>query len=139
MKRLLLSSLAVFALAIPAQAAECPTVTVADPMGVAAGAFPQQYELAEFEAAADCTLTFQENPAIGGLNDRIRGNPALPPLAERLPEEPLVVAPYEMIGRYGGTDHKSPPRRRIHYIIHRLASGSRLREIWMYICREPDL
>ncbi len=48
MKRLLLSSIAVFALAIPAQAAECPAVTVADPMGVAAGAFPQQYDLAEF-------------------------------------------------------------------------------------------
>ncbi len=103
MKRLLLSSLAVFALAIPAQAAECPTVTVADPMGVAAGAFPQQYDLAEFEAAANCTLTFQENPDIGALNARIRGNPALPPLAERLPSEPLVVAPYNEIGRYGGT------------------------------------
>ena len=103
MKRLLLSSLAVFALAIPAQAAECPAVTVADPMGVAAGAFPQQYDLAEFEAAANCTLTFQENPAIGDLNARIRGNPALPPLAERLPSEPLVVAPYNEIGRYGGT------------------------------------
>jgi peptide/nickel transport system substrate-binding protein len=72
-------------------------------MGVAAGAFPQQYELAEFEAAANCTLTFQENPAISALNGRIRGNPALPPLADRLPSEPLVVAPYDQIGRYGGT------------------------------------
>ncbi len=103
MKRLLLSSLAVCVLAIPAQAAKCPAVTVADPMGVAAGAYPQQYDLAEFEAAANCTLTFQENPDIGALNARIRGNPALPPLAERLSSEPLVVAPYEMIGRYGGT------------------------------------
>ena len=102
MKRLLLSSLALFALAIPAQAQECPAVTVADPMGISAGDFPQQYELSEFEAAANCTLTFQENPAIGDLNAQIRGNPALPPLAERLPEEPLVVAPYDMIGRYGG-------------------------------------
>ena len=72
-------------------------------MGDAAGAFPQQYELSEFQAAANCTLTFQENPAIGDMNARIRGNPALPPLAERLPSEPLVVAPYDMIGRYGGT------------------------------------
>ena len=103
MKRLLLSTLAVCVLAIPAQAAECPAITVADPMGLAAGAFPQQYDLAEFEAAANCTLTFQENPAIGDLNARIRGNPALPPLAERLPSEPLVVAPYNEIGRYGGT------------------------------------
>ncbi len=103
MKRLLLSSLALCVLAIPAQAAECPAVTVADPMGVAAGAFPQQYDLAEFEATANCTMTFQENPAIGDMNARIRGNPALPALADRLPSEPLVVAPYNEIGRYGGT------------------------------------
>jgi peptide/nickel transport system substrate-binding protein len=103
MKRLLLSSIAVCALAIPAQAAECPAITVADSMGVAAGAFPQQYELAEFEAAANCTLTFQENPAISGLNNQIRGNPSAPALADRLPSEPLVVAPYDEIGRYGGT------------------------------------
>jgi peptide/nickel transport system substrate-binding protein len=102
MKRLLLFSLAVFALATPAQAAECPAVTVAGPMGVAAGAFPQQYELSEFQAAANCTLTFQENPAISDLNGRIRGNPAAPSLADRLPSEPLVVTPYDEIGRYGG-------------------------------------
>jgi len=102
MKRLLLAGVAACILSIPAQAAECPAVTVADPQGVALGAFPQQYELAEFQAAAKCTLTFKENPAIGKLNSRIRGNPDLPPLAERLPAEPLVVAPYDEIGRYGG-------------------------------------
>jgi len=31
------------------------------------------------------------------------GNGDLPPLAERLPSEPLVVAPYTAIGNYGGT------------------------------------
>jgi peptide/nickel transport system substrate-binding protein len=103
MKRLLLTSLAVCALTIPAQAAECPAITVADNMGVAAGAYPQQYELSEFQSAANCTLTFQENPAVGELNTRIRGNPALPPLADRIPAEPLVVAPYDRIGTYGGT------------------------------------
>ncbi|MHA1109055.1 MAG: ABC transporter substrate-binding protein, partial [Alphaproteobacteria bacterium] len=103
MKRLLLSSLAVCALAIPAQAAECPAVTVADMGGVARGAFPQQFDLAEYQEALHCTMTFQENPAIGDLNGRIQGNPALPSLAERLPAEPLVVAPYDQIGRYGGT------------------------------------
>ncbi len=103
MKRLLLTSLAACALAIPAHAADCPAITVADPMGVATGAFPQQYELAEFESAASCTLTFQENPAISALNEQIRGNPDLPPLADRLPSEPLVVAPYDEVGRYGGT------------------------------------
>ena len=83
--------------------ANCPAVTVSDPMGVATGAFPQQYELAEFEAAAGCTMAFSENPEIAALNAEIQGNPELPPLAERLPSEPLVVAPYDMIGTYGGT------------------------------------
>ena len=78
---------------LSAQAAECPAITVADMQGVAAGVFPQQFELAEFAAAANCTLTFQENPAIGDLNGRIRGNPDLPPLAERL----AGVSPYHAI------------------------------------------
>ncbi|MDE2789224.1 MAG: ABC transporter substrate-binding protein [Paracoccaceae bacterium] len=83
--------------------ADCPAVTVADPMGVPAGAIPQQYELAEFEELANCKMTFSANPDIAALNSRIRGNPELPPLAERLPEEPLVYAPYHSIGKYGGT------------------------------------
>ncbi len=83
--------------------ANCPAVTVADSMGVAAGKYPQQYELAEFESLAGCRLSFSENPDIGTLNARIRGNPDLPPLAERIPAEPLVTAPYDSIGRYGGT------------------------------------
>ncbi len=102
MKKFYLAAVTAVALAAPAQAADCPPVTVADPMGVAAGAFPQQYELAEFQSAAGCTLAFKENPAIGDLNGRIQGNPSLPPVAERLPEEPLVVTPYDEIGRYGG-------------------------------------
>lgn len=85
-----------------AQAAVCPAVTVANMNGVSAGAFPQQYELAEFEGLAGCKLSFSENPAIGDLNAKILGNGPLPPLAERLPDEPLVVAPYDSIGKYGG-------------------------------------
>ena len=85
-----------------ALAAACPAVTVAKDMGIT-GKFPQQFELAEFEKLAGCKLTFSENPDIGKLNGRIRGNPELPPLAQRLPEEPLVVAPYDSIGKYGGT------------------------------------
>jgi len=87
--------------ATPVHAAACPAVTVADNMGIV-GKYPQQFELSEFEELANCELTFSENPAIGKLNDRIRGNPAIQPLADRLPEEPLVVAPYDEIGRYGG-------------------------------------
>lgn len=72
-------------------------------MGVPSGKYPQQYELSEFESLAGCTLSFSENPDIAELNGRIRGNPDLPPLADRLPEEPLVVAPYDSIGKYGDT------------------------------------
>lgn len=104
MKRLLLAAAAVFALAGQAGAGGCPAITLKDMQGVPPGAYPQQYELAEFERLANCEMTFQENPAIAQLNARIQGNPAqLPPVAERLPEEPLVVVPYDEIGKYGGT------------------------------------
>ncbi|MEM7505834.1 MAG: ABC transporter substrate-binding protein [Pseudomonadota bacterium] len=102
MKKFLLTSTALLAMTGTAFAA-CPTATVADMQGVAAGAYPGQFELAEFEAAGNCTLSFQGNPAAEALNAQIQGNPALPPLAERLPEEPLVIAPYDSIGKYGGT------------------------------------
>ncbi|MGD2170592.1 MAG: ABC transporter substrate-binding protein [Gammaproteobacteria bacterium] len=84
--------------------AGCPAITVDDMQGVSAGKYPQQYDLAEFEKLAGCKMTFQENPDIAKLNGRIRGNPSkLPPVAERIPEEALVVAPYRSIGKYGGT------------------------------------
>ncbi len=102
MKKILLSSAALTAFAGTAMAA-CPAVTVSDAMGVDAGAFPQQYELTEFQTLGDCTLEMSENPDIAALNGRIRGNPDMPALADRLPSEPLVVAPYDAIGSYGGT------------------------------------
>ncbi len=88
--------------ATEALAAPCPAVTVADDMGIT-GRYPQQFDLAEFEKLANCKLSFSENPSIGALNDRIVGNPSLPSLADRMPSEPLVVAPYFEIGTYGGT------------------------------------
>ncbi|MFK7944078.1 MAG: ABC transporter substrate-binding protein [Paracoccaceae bacterium] len=102
MKRNLLASVALFASAGMAAAA-CPPITVADMQGVSAGAFPQQYELTEFQSAASCTMTFTANPEIEALNGEIQGNPALLPLAERVPEEPLVMVPYDTIGKHGGT------------------------------------
>jgi len=105
MKRILLTGVALFAFSGAAFAAACPAITVADPMGVAAGKYPQQYGLAEFQSLANCKLEFSQNPSIAKLNSEIRGNPALPALADRLPSEPLVVAPYYKIGKYGGTFH----------------------------------
>lgn len=90
----------VFALSSGAQAA-CPAVTVAKDGGIK-GAYPQQFELSEFEAAANCKLTFSENPDMAKFNGLIVGNKGLPPVSERLPSEPLVVAPYDSIGKYGG-------------------------------------
>ena len=103
MKSLFFSGVALIALASGANAASCPAVTVADMMGVGAGAFPQQYELAEFQSLGDCTVEFAANPDAAALNARILGNGDLPSLADRLPSEPLVVAPYDAIGTYGGT------------------------------------
>ncbi|MCR9113304.1 MAG: ABC transporter substrate-binding protein [Rhodobacteraceae bacterium] len=101
MKRILLSGVALVAL--PGMAlANCPAITVADMQGIAPGAYPQQYELSEFQDAAGCTMEFASNPEAGDLNARIKGNPDLPSLAERLPEEPLVVVPYASAGKYGG-------------------------------------
>lgn len=81
--------------------AACPAVTGSD----AGGAYPHLFEKVEFEQGQGCTLNFNENPAIKALNERILGNPALLPLAQRLPQEPLVIAPYQSIGKYGGILH----------------------------------
>ena len=101
MKRILLLGTA--AVVLPGMAlANCPGITMADMQGVAPGAYPNQYDLADFEAAAGCDMEFSENPEIAALNARIKGNAELPPVAERLPAEPLVIVPYESIGKHGG-------------------------------------
>ena len=46
--------------------------------------------------------TYQEAPE---LAERVRRG-ELPPVVARLPDEPLVVEPYEEIGQYGGTWHR---------------------------------
>jgi len=88
--------------AAPAEGDGCPASTVADKMGLE-GAYPFQFELSEYEEKAGCTLTYSENPDIAALNAELNGaDAALPPVAERLPSEPLVIQPYIEIGTYGG-------------------------------------
>jgi peptide/nickel transport system substrate-binding protein len=88
----------------PAGPVACPAITMADMQGVAAGAYPEQYEVSEFETAANCTMSFSGRDK---YDDRLakygflpEGD--LPALEDRLPEEPLVVVPYTEIGHYGG-------------------------------------
>lgn len=80
--------------ASPAFAASCATVADA----TAVGAFPQQLEIEE-ATAAGLSLTYAENPLFA--DDVASGK--LPPVAERLPEQPLIELPYESCGVYGGT------------------------------------
>ena len=47
--------------AAPAEAGACPVATVADTKGLTS-AFPQQFELDEFQKAANCDLAFSDNP-----------------------------------------------------------------------------
>ncbi len=103
MKTLTLSGVAWLTLTGAAVAGTCPAATVSDMAGVARGAYPQVFELAEYQSLGNCTMEFSANPAIEDLNARIRGNGPLPSLADRIPSEPLILTPYESIGTYGGT------------------------------------
>ena len=82
-------------------AGACSGSTMSD--GHKGGQYPQQYELSEYESAAGCTMGFSENPNIASINATIQGNKGLAGVADRLPDEPLVVVPYDSIGSYGGT------------------------------------
>ena len=53
--------------------------------GVADGKYRQQYELSAFEAAARCGMSFKTDPASEAMNARIRGNPSLMAMADRIP------------------------------------------------------
>jgi len=76
--------------------------TVQNPLGVPEGKYSEQWDLQEFERLANVKLTFKENPEIAKYNDMIVGNPPLPPVKDRLPEDALVIQPYFEIGQYGG-------------------------------------
>ncbi len=71
--------------------------TVADAMGITTE-FPQQLELADYEKQTGKKLNFNGNPLFAEKEN----SGALQSVDKRLPEEPLVVLPYDEIGRYGG-------------------------------------
>jgi len=78
-----------------ATAAQWPTV--ADPKGIKTE-FPQQLELEDYEKQIDKKLAFKENPMFA---EKVKKG-ELPAVEKRLPAEPLVMMPYDEIGRYGG-------------------------------------
>jgi len=85
----------------PVVAGKPPAITVADMQGVAPGKYPNQYEVAEFEAATGGKMEFTGRSTIDPKLEEIFGDiPA--DVTARLPEEPLVEVPYAAIGKYGG-------------------------------------
>jgi peptide/nickel transport system substrate-binding protein len=89
------SVLALTAATLAAQAAACPSV--ADPLGMT-GEYPGQLEVSDWAGDA---LAYTGNPL---FDDEVAAG-KLPPVEERLPDEPLIVLPYQECGRYGGTLH----------------------------------
>ncbi len=71
--------------------------TVADAMGISTE-FPQQLELADYEKQTGKKLIFTGNPLFSDKEN----SGALESVDKRLPAEPLVVLPYDEIGKYGG-------------------------------------
>ena len=62
--------------------------------------------VAEWEKASGKKLTFQESPAMKALVDAGK----IPPLKDRLPEQPVVILPHspdKKVGRYGDTIYMS--------------------------------
>lgn len=87
----------------PAEAAEAPAAekeaAPAEP-AKASLTYPIQYAtLAEYEAETGLSISeFHEAPMLAAKVD----SGELPPVEERLPEEPVVVQPLQSIGEYGG-------------------------------------
>ena len=77
-------------------------------------------------------MTFQGNPDIAKLNAKIRGNTRnLPPVEQRLPSEPLIYAPYDSIGKYGGTLDFSQMLPRQEHLISSQSDTSTWFDTWM--------
>ncbi len=93
-----LTALTLLLAAIPGMAAASTCASVADPKGLKT-AMPQQGDLAEIERQLGTKLAFKDNPLFA---DRVKAG-QLPTVDKRLPQEPLVVVPYEECGKYGGT------------------------------------
>lgn len=104
----MLSLLAIVALFVAAcgprpelPAAEAPAAEEQAPAAEESAA--EEAEAPAAEESAEMATDSKEAPMLAEMV--ARGD--LPPLEERLPAEPLVVEPYESIGKYGGTWHRA--------------------------------
>ncbi len=84
-------------LSVPNGALAAPCPSVSDPQGITTSQ-PYQLDLADYETQIGRKLALNENPLFA---DRVESG-ALPPVAERLPEDALVYLPYDDCGSYGG-------------------------------------
>lgn len=72
-------------------------------VGVSVAFGQEEYELKEYEQLMGEKLTFHQAPM---LRTKVASG-ELPPVEERLPNEPIVIEPLEEIGQYGGIAHAS--------------------------------
>ncbi|MCW3476770.1 ABC transporter substrate-binding protein [Limobrevibacterium gyesilva] len=85
-----------------AMAAAAPTAEALAQAVAASGQITQSGLVGTLEGATQATVTpaaFKEAPQLAELVKQGK----LPPVAQRVPSEPLVIKPLERIGRYGGT------------------------------------
>ena len=75
----------------------------ASPAGIYDEDWPASWSEAPRTASELGIENYSESPL---LAKRVAAG-ELPPVEQRLPEDPIVVQPYDTIGRYGGTDRKS--------------------------------
>ena len=83
-------------------AGTCPAITITDTHGIEVESI-KLMTVSEFEKKGNCTMpTLTENPKIVEYNKMIFGNSELPPIADRLPDDPFVNIPERVIGKHGG-------------------------------------
>jgi peptide/nickel transport system substrate-binding protein len=84
-----------------ANSGTCTAITAENPQGIDVG-LSKMMSASEFEAAGSCTMSYSENPKINEYNAMIFGNPDLPSVADRLPDDPVVMIPNRAVGIHGG-------------------------------------
>ena len=80
-----------------------PELSAADSFDVRDRGWPEAWFAAPKTASELGISRFSESPILASRGNGQVGAKKLPPVAERLPDDPLVSTPYGQIGKYGGT------------------------------------